>query len=152
MYKVLGCVVYSLIDNYVYIDYLLFRSKTLSSFLSNTTFEQTSFNILLGIGVPELLLNLVSCHGFMKKPNSTVILNFQYHLVKTYLEKVFYVIESDSKQKFMLPNNLELRANVIDKLDTDFSWQKKRNFLCSKHHQKFAYSEKYAFDLQTRLI
>ena len=44
------------------------------------------FNVLHGIGIPELLLNLVSCHGFMKKPNSTVILNLQYSLVNKYLE------------------------------------------------------------------
>ena len=33
-----------------------------------------------------------------------------------YLEKVFYIIEKDSKQKCMLPNDLKLRINVIDQL------------------------------------
>ena len=85
LYRVLSCVVYYLIYNYVCIDYLLFQSKTLSSISSQKTFEQTSFNILLGIVITEMLLNLVSCHGFMKKPNSTVILNCQSRLVKNYL-------------------------------------------------------------------
>ena len=89
VYRELSCVVYSLVDNYVCIDYLLFQSKTLSSISSQKTFEQTSFNILLGIGIPELLMNLVSCHGFMKKPNSTVILNCRYFLINDYLAKVF---------------------------------------------------------------
>ena len=52
MYRVLSCVVYSLIDNYVCIDYLACQLKTLSFISSKPTFEQTSFNILLGIGIP----------------------------------------------------------------------------------------------------
>ena len=69
VYIVLSCVVYTIIDNYVYIDYLLCQSKTLSTISSKPTFEQISFNILICIGIPELLLNLLSCHGFMKKSN-----------------------------------------------------------------------------------
>ena len=52
VYRLLSFVVYSLIDNYVCIDYLPFQSKTLSSISSKPTFEQKSFNILLGIGIP----------------------------------------------------------------------------------------------------
>ena len=77
MYRVLSCVLYSLIENYVCIDYITCQSKTLSNIYSNRILEQTSFNILLGIVIPELLLNLLSCHGFMKKLNETVILNLQ---------------------------------------------------------------------------
>ena len=69
LHRVLSCVVYTLIDNYVFIDYLSCQSKTLSDISSNTEFKDTSFNVLPGIGIPERLLNLVSCHGFMKKPN-----------------------------------------------------------------------------------
>ena len=52
VYRVLICVVYSIIDNYVCIDYLPCQSKTLCSISSKTTFEETSFNILLGIVIP----------------------------------------------------------------------------------------------------
>ena len=68
MYRVLSCVLCSLIENYVCIDYFSCQSKTFSVIPCNPTFEYTSFNILLSIGISELLLNLVSCHGFMKKP------------------------------------------------------------------------------------
>ena len=94
VYRVLSCVVYSHIYNYDCIDYLSCQSKTLISIESKPTFEQTSFNILIGIGIPELLLNLVSFHRFMKKPNSTVILNFRSRLVNNYLEKGFYINEN----------------------------------------------------------
>ena len=69
LYRVVSCVVYNVIDNCVCIEYLLCQSKTLSSISCNQTFKDTIFSIT------ELLLNLLSCHGFMKKPNSTVILN-----------------------------------------------------------------------------
>ena len=52
VYRMLICVVYSLIENYVCIDYLLCQSKTLSIISSNIIFKQTSFNISLGIGIP----------------------------------------------------------------------------------------------------
>ena len=95
VYRVLSCVVYYLIDNYVCIDYLSCQLKTLSSISYEPTFEQTSFNILISIGIPELLLNLVSCHGFMKKPNLPVTLNCLSRLVNNYLAKGFYIIEKD---------------------------------------------------------
>ena len=66
VYIVLSCVVYTLIDNYICIEYLLFKSKTLCDISSNPTFKGTSFDLLLSIGIPELLLNLISCHGFIK--------------------------------------------------------------------------------------
>ena len=67
VFRVLSCVVYTLIENYVFIDYLSCQSKKLCDISKNTTFKETNFNLLLDIGIPELLLNLVSCHGFMLK-------------------------------------------------------------------------------------
>ena len=45
VYIVLSCVVYSLIDNYVSIDYLSCKSKTLRSISSKPTFEQKCFTL-----------------------------------------------------------------------------------------------------------
>ena len=128
VYRVLSCVVYYLIENYVSVDYLSCQSKPLSSISSKPTFEQKRFNILIGVGIPELLLNLLSRHGFMKKPNSTVILNCRFRMVDNYLSKVFYIIENYSKQLSMLSNDVKLMINVIDQLDTYFSWQKTKQF------------------------
>ena len=44
VYRVLSCVVYYPIYNYVCIDYISCESKTLSSISSKTTFEQIRFN------------------------------------------------------------------------------------------------------------
>ena len=48
-------------------------------------------------------------------------------LVNNYLAKELYIIERDSKQKFMLPNDVKLIINVIDKLDTDFVGAKNKS-------------------------
>ena len=67
VFRVLSCVVYTLIDNYVCIDYLPCQSKTLCDISKNKTFKEMTFNLLFGIGITELLLNLVSFHVFMLK-------------------------------------------------------------------------------------
>ena len=123
----LSFVVYSLIENHVCIDHILHPSKTLISISSKPTFEETSFNILLGIGIPELLVNLLYFHGFMKKPNLTVILNCRSCLINIYLSKLFYIIEKDSKQLSMLPNDVKLRIYLIDQMDTDFVMSKNKS-------------------------
>ena len=104
----------------MFIDYVSFQSKTLSTISSNRIFEQNIFNILLGIGIPELLINLVSCHGFMRELNSTVVLNFRSHLVNNYLVKLFFIIEKDYKQLSILPNDVRLIIHVIDNLENYF--------------------------------
>ena len=48
--------------------------------------------------------------------------------MNNYLEKGFYIIESDSKQKIMLRNDVKLIINVIDQLDTYFFMKKKKQF------------------------
>ena len=87
MYRVLSCVIYSIINNYVCIDYLCFQYKTLSSISSDRILGQISYNILFGIDIPEVLMNLLPYHGLMYKPNSHVILNCRPHLVNNYSEK-----------------------------------------------------------------
>ena len=117
LYRVLICVLYSLIKNCVWIDYICCQSKTLSSISSYRILEQTGYNIWLGIDIPEVLLSLVYFHGFMEKPNSTVILNCQSRLVNNYLEKGIIIIEKNSKQLISLLNDVKLIINEIDKLE-----------------------------------
>ena len=115
----LNCVVYTLIENYSCVEYLPCQSKILISTSWNPTFKDKSFNVLLGIGIPELLLNLVSFHGFMKKPNLTVILNLPTRLINNYLFKGLAIIEQNTKQLNLLSNYVKLIINVINQLDTD---------------------------------
>ena len=50
VYIVLSCVVYTLIDNYFFVDYVLSIKKWYIA--NNTTFKETNFKLLLGIGIP----------------------------------------------------------------------------------------------------
>ena len=129
LYMVLSCVFYYPLDNYVCIDYLLCQSKTLINISSNIIFEQTSFNILLGISIPEVLLNLVSCHGFVEKPNITVILNVLSRLVNDYLAKGFFIIENNFNQLSILLNDVKLRICVIEQLEKYFVMAKNTEIL-----------------------
>ena len=118
------------------------QSNTLSSISSKPIFEDTSFNILLSIVIPKLLLNLVSCHGFMKKPNSTVILNFRTHMINNYLEKGLYIIERGTKQLSLKPNDVILRINMNNQLDTYYVLKKNAiyavaNTIKQLHVQKY---------------
>ena len=45
--------------------------------------------------------------------------------MKVYLAKGLYIIEKDSKLKSMIPNNVKLRINMIDQMDTDSFMAKK---------------------------
>ena len=129
VYRVISCVVYTLIENYVCIYYLPCQSKTLCVIQSNSTFNITSFNLLHFIGIAELLLNLVSYHGFMMKSNSNVILNFQSCLINNYLSKGLFIIEQGSKQFNLIPNDVILRINLVDQLKTDYVMVKRKQFL-----------------------
>ena len=112
------CVLYYVIENYFSIDYLCCHYKTLSVISSDKISEEASYNELLGIGIPKVLINLITCHGLMKKPNSTVILVCQYVLVNYYLAKVFVILEHKSKQWSSVPNDVKLIIHAINKQNT----------------------------------
>ena len=112
------------------------------SIYHNPTFEDTSFNILIRIGILELLLNLVYFHGFMKKQNPTVILNLQTPMIKNYLSEGLYIIEQGIKQFIFLPNDVILRINLNNKLDTDYVMVKNKAISAVKNTIKQLYIQK----------
>ena len=73
-------------------------------------------------------MNLVSCHVIMKKPNSSVILNFRSHLVNNYLEKGFVIVGNNSRQLSSILNDVKLRIHSIDQIETDFVMEKTQQF------------------------
>ena len=155
VYRVLSCVLYYIIKNYVCIDYLCCQSKTLRSIYYDKKFEQASYNILLGIDITVVIINLVSCYGFMEEPNSTVILNFQSCLVNYYLEKCFVIIKHNSKQLHSVPNDVKLRIHAINQQKTDFGMAKTTetyslaitvNKLCTQSDLHLVYKKKLYHD------
>ena len=78
-FKVFSCVVYSIIKNCVCIYYLAYLSKQLSEITvgcggGSKYGDKNNFNRILGIGIPDLLMNLMSCHEFLKNINYVVVL------------------------------------------------------------------------------
>ena len=53
------------------------------------------YNNLLGIGIPDLLLNVLSCHGFLKNNDYVVILQFPNRTSEYYFKKGFVILECD---------------------------------------------------------
>ena len=61
-------VIYTVISNYICVDYLGTEPKQLGELVigSSGSFKHVnkSYDKILGIGIPYLLINLMSCHGF----------------------------------------------------------------------------------------
>ena len=62
------------------------------------------------IGIPEILLNIVSCYGFIQDKNSTLLLTCRIKLVSHYLSRGFLIIEQASQA---LKNFLMIVQNHI---------------------------------------
>ena len=78
MFRVFSCVIYTNIGKCVYIDYLGTKKPKLSDLPLGGTRKykrnDTDYDKVLGIGISDTLLNLLSCHGFSKNNESVVIL------------------------------------------------------------------------------
>ena len=76
-YKVLSCVIYTIIKNYFCIDYLDFRlkiSKIPVGYGGGSKHGGKSFDKTLGIVIPYFLMNLMSCCVYLKNIHYVVIL------------------------------------------------------------------------------
>ena len=120
--KVLSCVIYTIISNYVCIDYLGSESKKLSELALGSgggfKHEEKSHDKILGIGIPDLLMNLMSCHGFLKNKNPVVILKFPKRMLEYYFSKGFTILECNYNNLAKLPNEVK---QIIHAEDTDNS-------------------------------
>ena len=64
MYKEIEAVMYTVIDEYICLDYLGLIKEKLSK--HDNTFKNTRFKDLYGLGIPEILMNIMSCNLFVK--------------------------------------------------------------------------------------
>ena len=65
MFRVLSCVIYTIIDRYVCIDYLGTEKNKISELKLGCTLkkkhENKDFDNLFGIGIPDIFMNMLSC-------------------------------------------------------------------------------------------
>ena len=99
MFKVLSCVIYTIIDKYVCIDYLGTEKKKKSDLKIGCTLSSKHdgmyYKKLFGIGIPDIFLNMLSCHGFLKNDDSIVILKFPNRMSEYYFNKGFVELTCD---------------------------------------------------------
>ena len=80
---------------------------------------EKKFDIILGIGIPDLLMNLISCHIFLKNINYVVILRFPKRIFEYYLSKVFTILECNENNLAKLPNYVKDRIHAEEKYHSD---------------------------------
>ena len=73
---------------------------------------------MLGIGIPEVLMNLVSYHGVTKKTNLYFILVYRSRFVNYYLAIGFIIIEHNYKHLISVSHKVEHIIHAIDKQKT----------------------------------
>ena len=87
---------------------LLFNVHRLSELKIGTTFlhkhDDKDYNNLFGIGIPDILMNMVSCHGFINNNDSIVILKCPNRMSQYYFNKGFTEVECDKEhlKKFLI--------------------------------------------------
>ena len=69
--------------------------------------------------------------------------------MNNYLAKGFYMIEKESKQLIILPNDVKLRTDEIDQLETDFAMAKNTAIYSVENTIKNCIFRKYTFALPT---
>ena len=93
MFKVLICVIYTIIERYVCIDYLGSEKSKLSDLRLGGTGRykhyDTDYDNVLGIRIPYLLFNFLSFHGFSKNNEYVVILKFPNRMSEYYFNTGF---------------------------------------------------------------
>ena len=101
MFRVLSCVIYTIIGKYDCIDYLGSKKSKVSDLRLDVTGRyknyETDYDNVLGIGIPYLLLNLLSCHGFSENNESVVILKCPNRMSEYYFIKEFVIFERDEE-------------------------------------------------------
>ena len=65
------------------------------------------FDRILGIGIPDFLISLMSCHRFLENLNSVVILKFPKGILEYYFSKGFTVLECSDNNLGKLPNKVK---------------------------------------------
>ena len=73
MYKVIGEGIYTIIDDYICLDYLGFIQEKASK--HDNKFENTKFNDLSELVIPDIFMDIISFYGFVKYSILTVILS-----------------------------------------------------------------------------
>ena len=92
------------------------------------TISLKNSNDLLGTEIPEILMNIMACHGFSKYRISTVIFTCPIIPVPWYFFKGFIIVETEKGG----PDNIAIMSkqqiNAFNYINKTFSLHAKRKF------------------------
>ena len=77
------------------------------------------YDKLFGIVIPDILLNMLSCQGFLNNNESIVILKFPNRMSEYYLKKGFIQLKCDEDHKKKLPLLVKDRVGAEVKVNSD---------------------------------
>ena len=123
MFRVLSCVIFTIISNYVCVDYLGFEKSKLSYLCLGVAGSYKhlgrKYDNVLGLGIPDLLLNLLSCQGFSKKNESIVIPRFPNGMFEYYFNKGFIIFNCDENNLKRFPSEVKDRVGAEVTVNSD---------------------------------
>ena len=123
MFRVLSCVIYTIISKYICIDYLGSEKSKLSGLLLGVSgkykhFEKNYDNVL-GYGIPDILLNLLSCQCFLRNNESVVVLKCPHRLFEYYFNKGFIIFNFDENNLKIIPSQIKDRVGAEVTVNSD---------------------------------
>ena len=123
IFRVLSCVIYTIISKYVYIDSLGSEKSKLSYLCLGVTgrykYLDKNYDNVLGFVIPDLLLNLLSCQGFLKNNGSVVILKCPHRMFEYYFNKGFIIFIYDENNLKRLPSEVKYRVGAEITVNSD---------------------------------
>ena len=79
--------------------------------IGGSKYGDNFLNVILGIEIPYLLMNLMSCHGFLKNINYVVILKCPKKMLEYYFSKGFNILECNVNNLAKLPTQNSCRRS-----------------------------------------
>ena len=119
----LSCVIYTIIDRYVCIDYLGTEIKKISQLKLGHSLkirhEDKDYDNLFCIGIPDIFINMLSCQEFLNNNDSIVILKFANRMSQYYFNKGFTQLNCDEDHLKQVPVEVKDRVGAELKVNTD---------------------------------
>ena len=116
MFRVLSCVIFTIISKHVCIDYLGYEKSKWSDLPLGVPGRykhlDKNYDNVLGFLITDLLLIFLSCQGFSKNNEYVVILKFPHRMSEYYFNKWFIIFDFDEENLKRLPSQLKDRVGA----------------------------------------
>ena len=81
--------------------------------------EENIYDKILGIGIPDQLMNLMSCHGFLRNKDPVVVIKFPKSMFKYYFSKGFTYFDCSIINLGKLPTEVKQIIHAEDTENSD---------------------------------